>query len=97
MAINSVKFNLRQVIGTQVLTYKELDTMYVRVEGILNSRPVIQASMDTNNLSVLTPGPLWTAAHYSARRKPHRDSNKTPYSLATPLTTAPLFLETWST
>uniref|UniRef100_A0A2S2NV96 Integrase catalytic domain-containing protein n=1 Tax=Schizaphis graminum TaxID=13262 RepID=A0A2S2NV96_SCHGA len=54
--IKSVKFHLKRVIGIQVLTYEELETLCVRVEGILNSRPLTPASMDPHDLDALTPG-----------------------------------------
>lgn len=54
--IKSVKFHLKRVIGTQVLTYEELETLCVRVEGILNSRPLTPASTDPHDLTALTPG-----------------------------------------
>lgn len=54
--IKSVKFHLKRVIGTQVLTYEELETLCVRIEGILNSRPLTPASMDPHDHTALTPG-----------------------------------------
>lgn len=54
--IKSVKFHLKRVIGTQVLTYEEFETLCVRVEGILNSRPLTPASMDPHDFTALTPG-----------------------------------------
>jgi len=54
--IKSVKFHLNRVIGKQVLTYEELETLCVRIEGILNSRPLTPASMDPHDLTALTPG-----------------------------------------
>ncbi|XP_025205862.1 uncharacterized protein LOC112602140 [Melanaphis sacchari] len=54
--IKSVKFHLKRVIGTQILTYEEFETLCVRVEGILNSRPLTPASMDPHDCTALTPG-----------------------------------------
>jgi len=54
--VKSVKFHLKRVIGIQVLTYEELETLCVRIEGILNSRPLTPASMDPHDLTALTPG-----------------------------------------
>lgn len=36
-AIKSIKFHLKRVIGTQILTYEEFQTVVTRMEGILNS------------------------------------------------------------
>jgi len=54
--IKSVKFHLKRVMGTQVLTYEELETLCVRIEGILNSRPLTPVSMDPQDFTALTPG-----------------------------------------
>ncbi|CAI6357195.1 unnamed protein product [Macrosiphum euphorbiae] len=54
--IKSVKFHLKRVIGTQVLTHEELETLCVRIEGILNSRPLTPASTDRHDHTALTPG-----------------------------------------
>lgn len=55
-AIKSVKFHLKRVIGTQLLTYEEFQTLTTRVEGVLNSRPLTPASTDPHDLEALTPG-----------------------------------------
>jgi len=54
--IKSMKFHLKRVIGTQVLTYEELETLCVRVEGMLNSRPLTSVSTDPHDFTALTPG-----------------------------------------
>eukprot|EP00102_Acyrthosiphon_pisum_P010921 XP_008179430.1 PREDICTED: uncharacterized protein LOC103308201 [Acyrthosiphon pisum] len=54
--IKSVKFHLKRVMGTQVLTYEELETLCVRIEGILNSRPLTPVSTDPQDFTALTPG-----------------------------------------
>jgi len=54
--IKSVKFHLKHVIGQQVLTYEEFLTLTIRIEGILNSRPITPMSSDPHDLSALTPG-----------------------------------------
>lgn len=55
-AIKSSKFHLKHVIGQQVLTFEELHTLVTRIEGILNSQPLTQASIDPHDLCALTPG-----------------------------------------
>ncbi|XP_050535030.1 uncharacterized protein LOC126902050 [Daktulosphaira vitifoliae] len=54
--IKSVKHHLKRVIGLQVITYEEMETLVIRIEGILNSRPLTPASADPHDLLVLTPG-----------------------------------------
>lgn len=55
-AIKSTKTHLNKVIGEQVYTVEELTTLVVRVEGVLNSRPLQPLSCDPNDLEALTPG-----------------------------------------
>ncbi|XP_060861320.1 uncharacterized protein LOC132938478 [Metopolophium dirhodum] len=55
-AIKSTKLHLKKVVGNQVHTLEELTTLITRIEGVLNSRPLVVMSSDPNDLSVLTPG-----------------------------------------
>ncbi|XP_027841178.2 uncharacterized protein LOC114122649 [Aphis gossypii] len=54
--IKSVKFYLKHVIGNQTLTYEKFYTLTIRIEGILNSRPITPLSLDPHDLCALTPG-----------------------------------------
>ncbi len=53
--VKSIKHHLHRVIGSARLTYEEFQTFIIQIEGILNSRPLIPASTDPADLSVLTP------------------------------------------
>ncbi|KAL4131322.1 hypothetical protein QTP88_008654 [Uroleucon formosanum] len=55
-AIKSSKTRLKKVIGSQVFTMERLTTLVIRIEGILNSRPISALSSDPNDVSALTPG-----------------------------------------
>ncbi|XP_060873756.1 uncharacterized protein LOC132947470 [Metopolophium dirhodum] len=55
-AVKSAKTHLKKVIGAQVYTTEEFTTLITRIEGVLNSRPIVPLSSDPNDLNVLTPG-----------------------------------------
>lgn len=54
-AVKSVKTHLTRVIGKTSLSYEEMYTMLVQIEGILNSRPLTPISSDPKDLAFLTP------------------------------------------
>ena len=60
-AVKSMKFHLRRVIGTQILTYEELATVSCQVEACLNSRPILATtSHDSDGITSLTTGHFLT-------------------------------------
>ncbi|XP_048002533.1 uncharacterized protein LOC125239093 isoform X1 [Leguminivora glycinivorella] len=61
-AVKSLKYHLKRMLGSHVLTYELLYTLLVQIEGILNSRPITPMSSDTEDLSYLTPGHFLTGA-----------------------------------
>ena len=44
--IKSVKRCLRKIVGQARLTYDEMTTALVEVEGVINSRPLTYVAMD---------------------------------------------------
>lgn len=54
--VKSTKFHLQRVMGHCHLTYEELNSTLVQIEGILNSRPLTPMSSDPEDLMPLTPG-----------------------------------------
>lgn len=65
-AIKSIKTHLTRVIGLQILTYEELNTVLIQIEGLLNSRPISAMSNDPNDLQALTPGHFLTSEPLTA-------------------------------
>ncbi|XP_050055037.1 uncharacterized protein LOC114131043 [Aphis gossypii] len=55
-AVKSVKYHLIRHLGNAFFTYEELNTVLVRIEACLNSRPLTPMSSDPSDLNVLTPG-----------------------------------------
>ncbi|KAL0881752.1 hypothetical protein ABMA27_001541 [Loxostege sticticalis] len=53
--VKSFKFHLKRVLALSNLTYEEMNTVLVQIEGILNSRPLIPTSSDPSDLTALTP------------------------------------------
>lgn len=58
-AVRSAKHHLRRVIGTQILTYEEYDTLLKNVASCLNSRPLIALDDDPSSAQALTPAHLF--------------------------------------
>lgn len=54
-AVKSTKFHLKRVIGDASLYFEEMYTLLVRIEAILNSRPLTPMSNDVHDFLPLTP------------------------------------------
>ncbi|XP_061717053.1 uncharacterized protein LOC133524913 [Cydia pomonella] len=54
--VKSTKHHLNRVLGNSNLTYEQLNTTLVRIEAILNSRPLTALSTEPDDLMPLTPG-----------------------------------------
>ncbi|XP_049309489.1 uncharacterized protein LOC125777807 [Bactrocera dorsalis] len=55
-AVKSAKHHLVRCVGTQVMWYSQLQTLAVRIEACLNSRPITPLYDDPEEKLALTPG-----------------------------------------
>ncbi|XP_043466289.1 uncharacterized protein LOC122501089 [Leptopilina heterotoma] len=63
--IKTAKSHMRRIIGTRTLTYEEMSTLVVQIEGCMNSRPLVPVVGDLEDLDVLTPGHILTGGPLS--------------------------------
>ena len=58
-AVKSAKYHMKRVIGPHILTFEELETVFVQIQACLNSRPLIdQQSHNTDGVQPITPAHL---------------------------------------
>lgn len=70
-----MKFHLSRIIGDAKLTYEEFATVIIRIEAVLNSRPISPISDNANDFTALTPGHFLTGNALLARPQPPADGN----------------------
>ena len=63
-AVKVAKTHLVRQLGTAQLSYESMCTLLTKIEGCMNSRPLLPLSQDPNDLSPLTP------AHFLLLRDP---------------------------
>ncbi|XP_075163329.1 uncharacterized protein LOC142235964 [Haematobia irritans] len=73
-AVKSMKSHLRKVAANIKFTFEEFSTLLVRIESILNSRPISPINEDPNELIPLTPGHLLRGAALTAVPEEYSDN-----------------------
>ncbi|XP_075167628.1 uncharacterized protein LOC142239732 [Haematobia irritans] len=73
-AVKSMKTHLRKVASNIKFTFEEFSTLLIRIESILNSRPLSPISEDPNELIPLTPGHLLRGAPLIAVPEEYSDN-----------------------
>ncbi|XP_075210328.1 uncharacterized protein LOC142317658 [Lycorma delicatula] len=61
--IKTIKHHFKRVLGTNILPYDEFETLLIKIEACVNTRPLTSLSNDPNDLSPLTPGHFLTGSN----------------------------------
>lgn len=69
-AVKSFKFHLKRITGSQKFNFEEFSTVLIRIEGVLNSRPISAMSEDPSDITALTPGHFLRGAPITAFPEP---------------------------
>lgn len=77
--VKSVKYHLKRVIDTQVLTYEEMTTFLTQVEAVLNSRPLCALTDDSDDLAVLIPAHFLIGSSLATVPEPSLEHVKTSH------------------
>ncbi|XP_049875165.1 uncharacterized protein LOC126373172 isoform X1 [Pectinophora gossypiella] len=77
-AVKSTKHHLKRTVQNVVLTYEEMCTVLAQIEAILNSRPLVPLSSNSDDFSYLTPGHFLTGRALVSY--PERDLTNVPIS-----------------
>ncbi|XP_029053897.2 uncharacterized protein LOC114881319 [Osmia bicornis bicornis] len=75
-AVKAFKHHLTRVVGTELITFEDLNTLIIEIEAILNSRPLTPISTDANDLLALIPGHFLIGDSLTSLRE--RDFTDTP-------------------
>ncbi|GFU16156.1 uncharacterized protein NPIL_216621, partial [Nephila pilipes] len=68
----------KRVIGSQILSQEEFSISLTEIEAVLNSRPLVAASDDPNDFSVITPGHFLIGSELKSVPDPDYTSEKIP-------------------
>lgn len=72
-AVKSAKQHLNRVLQGQTVTLEEFNTLTIRIEAILNSRPLTALSSDPNDLAPLTPAHFLIGGPLVSPAEPYRE------------------------
>ncbi|XP_033359092.1 uncharacterized protein LOC117238345 [Bombus vosnesenskii] len=55
-AVKPFKYHFRRIVGNELFTFEQFNTLVIEIEAVLNSRLLTPISTDPKDLLVLTPG-----------------------------------------
>ena len=64
-AVKSAKLHLKKVMGSNVVTFEELSTIFCQIEAIMNSRPLVQMNANDSDYIALTPAMLISGCEHT--------------------------------
>ncbi|XP_017489234.1 PREDICTED: uncharacterized protein LOC108377480 isoform X2 [Rhagoletis zephyria] len=73
-AVKSFKTHFTKVAGNQKFTFEEFTTLLIRIEAVLNSRPLSPMSQDPSDLLALTPGHFLRGAPLVSLPEPNAEN-----------------------
>lgn len=68
--VKCMKSHLCKTLNESYLTYEELNTLLIQIEGILNSRPLVQLTDDPFDYEALSPGHFLVGRELTAVAEP---------------------------
>ena len=74
-AVKSFKHHFRRIVGNELLTFEQFNII-IKIESVLNSRPLTPISTDVKDLLALIPGDFLIDNSLRSLRK--RDFGDTP-------------------
>ncbi|XP_063837242.1 uncharacterized protein LOC135086456 isoform X1 [Ostrinia nubilalis] len=83
-SVKAIKHHLKRVLSLANLTYEEMYTVLVGIEGILNSRPLTPLSSDPNDFIPLTPSHFLIGRTLTMLPSPQMDLEETTRICALP-------------
>ncbi|XP_036346483.1 uncharacterized protein LOC118755767 [Rhagoletis pomonella] len=77
-AVKSFKTHFNKVAGNHKFTFEEFTTLLIRIEAVLNSRPLSPLSQDPSDLQPLTPGHFLRGAPLASLPEPNAENLSLP-------------------
>ncbi|GBM87064.1 hypothetical protein AVEN_117913-1 [Araneus ventricosus] len=74
----SMKFHFKRMLGAHILSQEDFTTVLVKIEAVLNARPLVAASDDPDDYCVITPGHFLIGSDLKRLPEPDLTEHKIP-------------------